>query len=156
MAVASGRPDKFVGLHFFNPVQLMKLVEVINTIHTDKDVYDTVTQFGQKIGKTTVSCGDTPGFIVNRLLIPYLSSAMEMVDRKDASVKDIDISMQLGAGHPMGPLHLADYVGMYIYITNITNIYVYAYIYNVHYSIWYCYYICDYVYIWLYRIGYDI
>lgn len=112
MAVASGRPKNFVGLHFFNPVQVMKLVEVIRSEHTDPEVFDRMTKFGKDIGKVTVSCKDTPGFIVNRLLIPYLSSAMSMVDRKDASVADIDVSMQLGAGHPMGPLHLADYVGL--------------------------------------------
>lgn len=112
MAIASNRPDRFVGLHFFNPVQMMKLVEVIRTTHTDPNVYNMVTEFGKDIGKTTVSCGDTPGFIVNRLLVPYLTSAMEMVDRADASVADIDVSMQLGAGHPMGPLHLSDYIGL--------------------------------------------
>ena len=74
MALASGRPKQFVGLHFFNPVQLMKLVEVIRTTHTNDSSYDSVTAFGKVIGKTTVACGDTPGFIVNRLLIPYLSS----------------------------------------------------------------------------------
>lgn len=112
MSEASGRPDKFVGLHFFNPVQVMKLVEVINTKHTDTNVFESVAAFGKKINKTTVKARDTPGFIVNRLLIPYLSEAMAMIDREDATVGDIDISMQLGAGHPMGPLHLADYVGL--------------------------------------------
>lgn len=112
MALASQRPDKFVGLHFFNPVQIMKLVEVIRTNHTDSAVFDKVSEFGKSIGKVTVSCIDSPGFIVNRLLIPYLSQAMAMVDREDASVPDIDISMKLGAGHPMGPLTLADYVGL--------------------------------------------
>lgn len=95
MANASGRADKFVGLHFFNPVQLMKLVEVIRCEHTDPAVFDTMTAFGKSLGKTTVSCNDTPGFIVNRLLIPYLTQAMAMVDRGDASVKDIDVSMQV-------------------------------------------------------------
>jgi 3-hydroxyacyl-CoA dehydrogenase len=82
MAMASGRPDKFVGLHFFNPVQLMKLLEVIRTDHTSEDAFQSVTHFGQQIGKTTVSAKDTPGFIVNRLLVPYLMQAMAMVDRK--------------------------------------------------------------------------
>jgi len=112
MALASGRPDKFVGLHFFNPVQIMKLLEVIRTQHTSDDAFDRVTQFGKDIGKATVSANDTPGFIVNRLLVPYLMQAMSMVDRGDATVADIDVSMQLGAGHPMGPLHLADYIGL--------------------------------------------
>eukprot|EP00286_Rhodomonas_abbreviata_P007838 CAMPEP_0181332680 /NCGR_PEP_ID=MMETSP1101-20121128/25241_1 /TAXON_ID=46948 /ORGANISM="Rhodomonas abbreviata, Strain Caron Lab Isolate" /LENGTH=254 /DNA_ID=CAMNT_0023442377 /DNA_START=14 /DNA_END=775 /DNA_ORIENTATION=+ len=95
MALASGRPDKFVGLHFFNPVQVMKLVEVISTTHTDKEVVDDIVTFGDKIGKKTV-----------------LTQAMAMVDRGDASTRDIDLSMQLGAGHPMGPLHLSDYIGL--------------------------------------------
>lgn len=112
MAVASGRSELFVGLHFFNPVQVMKLLEVISTTHTLPEVADRVTKFGKEIGKTTVQCGDTPGFIVNRLLIPFLSQAMAMVDRQDACVSDIDVSMQLGTGHPMGPLMLADYVGL--------------------------------------------
>jgi 3-hydroxyacyl-CoA dehydrogenase len=112
MAVASGRPNQFVGLHFFNPVQIMKLVEVIRTTHTDDRVFNRMLTFGKEIGKVPVSCKDTPGFIVNRLLIPFLSQAMAMVDRKDASIPDIDVSMQLGSGHPMGPLTLSDYVGL--------------------------------------------
>lgn len=112
MSLASGRPEKFVGLHFFNPVQIMRLVEVIRTERTDPAVFQHMLDFGKIIGKTTVSCGDTPGFIVNRLLIPYLTQAMAMLDRKDASVLDIDLSMQLGSGHPMGPIMLADYVGL--------------------------------------------
>lgn len=112
MAKVSGRPEKFVGLHFFNPVQIMKLVEVIRNSQTTNDTFDKVSGFGKQIGKVTVSCDDTPGFIVNRLLVPYLTQAMGMVDRKEASVPDIDVSMQLGAGHPMGPLHLADYIGL--------------------------------------------
>lgn len=112
MAVASMRPQQFVGLHFFNPVQIMKLVEVIRNEHTTDDTFDKVSAFGKAIGKVTVSCNDTPGFIVNRLLVPYIASAMVMVDRREASVPDIDVAMQLGAGHPMGPLHLADYIGL--------------------------------------------
>ena len=112
MALASKRPDKFVGLHFFNPVQLMKLVEVIHTEHTDKDIFNKVVDFGKKIGKTTVRCPDTPGFIVNRLLVPYMGQALLMLDRGVATIGDIDVSMQLGAGHPMGPIQLADYVGL--------------------------------------------
>ena len=109
---ASGRSDKFVGLHFFNPVQIMRLVEVISTEQTDPAVYEQMTSFGKALGKTVVCCGDTPGFIVNRLLVPYLAQAMAMVDRNDASILDIDASMKLGAGHPMGPLELADYIGL--------------------------------------------
>lgn len=112
MAAFSGRPENFVGVHFFNPVQIMKLVEVIRTDQTDPAVFDQALSWVSDIGKVPVSCGDTPGFIVNRLLVPALMQAMLMVDRKDASVKDIDLSLQLGAGHPMGPLHLSDYIGL--------------------------------------------
>jgi 3-hydroxyacyl-CoA dehydrogenase len=112
MSEFSGRQDKFVGVHFFNPVQIMKLVEVIRTAKTDPAVFDKVYDWVSAIGKVPVSCGDSPGFIVNRLLVPSLMQALLMVDRKDASIKDIDISMQLGAGHPMGPVTLADYVGL--------------------------------------------
>jgi 3-hydroxyacyl-CoA dehydrogenase len=101
MSAFSGREDKFVGIHFFNPVQLMKLVEVIRTENTDPAVFEKAYNWVGDIGKVPVSCGDTPGFIVNRLLVPSLMQALCMVDRNDATVKDIDISMQLGAGHPM-------------------------------------------------------
>ncbi|KAL3807964.1 hypothetical protein ACHAXA_010766 [Cyclostephanos tholiformis] len=112
MAIASGRPDKFVGIHFFNPVQLMRLVEVVRTEYTDPTVFEDVMGWVGHIGKVGVSCRDTPGFIVNRLLVPNLMQAMSLVERGDASIGDVDLSMQLGAGHPMGPLHLADYIGL--------------------------------------------
>ncbi len=112
MAEISGRGHNFVGLHFFNPVQMMKLVEVIRTEHTSEETFNKMLAFGQSIGKTTVSCVDTPGFIVNRLLVPYLAQALAMVDRGEATIEDIDVSMQLGAGHPMGPIHLSDYIGL--------------------------------------------
>ncbi|CAB9501030.1 Fatty acid oxidation complex subunit alpha [Seminavis robusta] len=112
MAQFSGRTDRFLGVHFFNPVQLMKLVEVIKAEETDQAVFDKCYAWVSEIGKVPVSCGDTPGFIVNRLLVPSFIQSMLMVDRGDATVKDIDLSMQLGAGHPMGPLHLADYIGL--------------------------------------------
>lgn len=112
MAQFSGRLQNFVGVHFFNPVQLMKLVEVISTPQTDPVVVKQVYAWVKEIGKVPVSCGDTPGFIVNRLLVPALMQAMLMVDRADASIQDIDLALQLGAGHPMGPLHLSDYIGL--------------------------------------------
>ena len=112
MALASNRPELFVGVHFFNPVQLMKLVEVIRTDHTNEEVFDKTMKWVQDIGKVGVKCRDTPGFIVNRLLVPNLVQAILLVERGDATTKDVDLSMQLGAGHPMGPLHLADYVGL--------------------------------------------
>ena len=111
MAEASGRPDKMTGLHFFNPVQLMKLVEVVKTDQTSQEAFDATFKFAQSLDKVAVTASDTPGFIVNRLLVPYLASAMQMVDRGDASPTDIDLAMRFGAGHPMGPLTLADYVG---------------------------------------------
>mmetsp|Transcript_12062 Transcript_12062/g.33343 ORF Transcript_12062/g.33343 Transcript_12062/m.33343 type:complete len:345 (+) Transcript_12062:63-1097(+) len=112
MAAFSGRPENFVGVHFFNPVQLMKLVEVIQTDQSDPAVFERAFNWVHEIGKVPVKCRDTPGFIVNRLLVPNCLQAMQMVDRGDATVHDIDISMQLGAGVPMGPLHLSDYVGL--------------------------------------------
>jgi 3-hydroxyacyl-CoA dehydrogenase len=90
----------------------MKLVEVIKTNQTDPLVFDQCYQWVTDIGKVPVTCNDTPGFIVNRLLVPSLMQAMAMIDRKDASINDIDVAMKLGAGHPMGPLHLADYIGL--------------------------------------------
>jgi 3-hydroxyacyl-CoA dehydrogenase len=112
MASFSNRPQQFVGIHFFNPVQLMKLLEVIRTEQTDPAVVERVTQWVKDISKVPVSCGDTPGFIVNRLLVPSLMQAMAMAERGDATAADIDTSMVLGAGHPMGPLHLADFIGL--------------------------------------------
>jgi 3-hydroxyacyl-CoA dehydrogenase len=112
MASFSNRPQQFVGIHFFNPVQLMKLVEIIRTEQTDPVIVDRVTKWVHDISKVPVSCNDTPGFIVNRLLVPSLMQAMAMADRNDATIADIDTSLVLGAGHPMGPLHLADYIGL--------------------------------------------
>jgi len=112
IAQAVNRKDKFGGLHFFNPVPMMKLLEVIRTQDTSEAVYQDLLQFGKSIGKTTVECKDTPGFIVNRLLVPYLFEAVRMYERGDASTKDIDTAMKLGAGYPMGPFELADYVGL--------------------------------------------
>jgi len=112
MAQASGRPSRFVGLHFFNPVQLMRLVEVVRTDETDDEVFAAARAFGEACGKTPVACKDTPGFVVNRLLVPYMVQALHMLERGDASKEDIDTAMQLGCGHPMGPLTLTDYVGL--------------------------------------------
>lgn len=112
MAAASGRPERFVGLHFFNPVQLMRLVEVVRTDKTDADVFETARGFGKAVGKAPVACKDTPGFVVNRLLVPYMSQALLMLERGDATKEDIDTAMQFGCGYPMGPLTLTDYVGL--------------------------------------------
>lgn len=110
-ALASGRAEQFCGLHYFNPVQLMRLVEIVRTEHTSDATIGAASDFVKKIGKTGVHCGDTPGFIVNRLLVPYMVQAMLMAERGDATPEDIDTAMRLGAGHPMGPIHLTDYVG---------------------------------------------
>ncbi|KAK3911307.1 Hydroxyacyl-coenzyme A dehydrogenase, mitochondrial [Frankliniella fusca] len=105
------RKDKFGGLHFFNPVPVMKLLEVIRTNDTSDDTYKKMMEWGQEVGKTCITCKDTPGFVVNRLLVPQLAEAIRMLERGDASPRDIDTAMKLGAGHPMGPFELADYVG---------------------------------------------
>jgi len=112
MAEASGRRDRMLGLHFFNPVQLMQLVEVVRLPETAPDVLDAALAFARACGKEPVVCKDTPGFIVNRLLVPFLVQALLMAERGDASKEDIDTAMRLGCGHPMGPITLADYVGL--------------------------------------------
>jgi len=112
MAAFSGRPNKFLGVHFFNPVQIMKVVEVIKTNETDPVVLEKGLKWVEEIGKVSVVCDDTPGFIVNRILVPMLMQSMTLIDRQVASVKDVDAAMKLGCGHPMGPLHLADYIGL--------------------------------------------
>src|SRR6202790_1106546 len=109
---ATKRPDRFVGLHFFNPVPLMKLVEVIRTIATSEDVYETVYEFGGKLGKTPVRTSDKTGFIVNRLLVPYLLDAIRAYEEGVGSIEDIDNAMKLGCGYPMGPFTLLDFVGL--------------------------------------------
>lgn len=112
LACVTGRLERFIGLHFFNPVQLMKLLEIVRLEGTSDDVLDAARAFGLKIGKHAVIASDTPGFIVNRLLVPYLAESIRMLERGDATKEDIDAAMQLGCGHPMGPLTLADYVGL--------------------------------------------
>src|SRR5712691_1217764 len=104
IATATKRPQRFVGLHFFNPVPLMKLVEVVRTIATDPAVYEDMVAFGAKLGKTPVRARDGTGFIVNRLLVPYLLDAIRALEEGVGSIEDIDNSMKLGCGHPMGPL----------------------------------------------------
>ncbi len=106
------RQARFVGLHFFNPVPLMKLVEVVRTILTDEEVYETAVDFGRKLGKVPVRAGDRSGFIVNRLLVPYLLDAIRALEEGVGSIVDIDNGMKLGCGHPMGPLTLLDFVGL--------------------------------------------
>ncbi|XP_034310997.1 hydroxyacyl-coenzyme A dehydrogenase, mitochondrial [Magallana gigas] len=112
IAVAAKRKDRFGGLHFFNPVPMMKLLEVIRIPATSDATFDKLLAFGKDMEKVTVSCKDTPGFIVNRLLVPYMLEAVRMVERGDASIQDVDTAMKLGAGYPMGPFELSDYVGL--------------------------------------------
>jgi 3-hydroxyacyl-CoA dehydrogenase len=112
LACVTGRLERFIGLHFFNPVQMMKLVEIVRLEGTSDDVLDAARAFALRIEKHPVLASDTPGFIVNRLLVPYLAEAIRMLERGDATKDDIDAAMQLGCGHPMGPLTLADYVGL--------------------------------------------
>jgi 3-hydroxybutyryl-CoA dehydrogenase len=112
IAAATKRPQRFVGLHFFNPVPVMKLVEVVRTIATDPGVYEEMVGFGAKLGKTPVRAQDGGGFIVNRLLVPYLLDAIRALEEGVGSVLDIDNSMKLGCGYPMGPFTLLDFVGL--------------------------------------------
>ena len=112
MATFTQRPDRFVGMHFFNPVPVMKLVEVIRTIATDPKVFDEMVAFGQRLGKTVVRTSDRTGFIVNRLLVPYLLDAVRALEEGVGSVDDIDNSMKIGCGYPMGPFTLLDFVGL--------------------------------------------
>ncbi len=121
MATATCRPGRFLGLHFFNPVPVMKLVEVIRTISTDPKVFEEIVAFAGRLGKTPVRTSDRTGFIVNRLLVPYLLDAIRALEEGVASIEDIDKSMKLGCGHPMGPLTLLDFVGLdtTYYIANV-------------------------------------
>ena len=112
VARISHRKDRCGGLHFFNPVPMMKLVEVVSLPETSAETKEALNSFCKAIGKVTVQCKDTPGFIVNRLLIPYMIQAIQMYERGDASKEDIDVAMKLGAGYPMGPFELLDYVGL--------------------------------------------
>jgi 3-hydroxybutyryl-CoA dehydrogenase len=111
MAAATKRADRFVGLHFFNPVPLMPLVEVVRTVTTSPDTVDRATTFAKSLGKEAVAARDTSGFIVNLLLVPYLLDAIRALEKGVGSTTDIDTAMKLGCGYPMGPLTLLDFVG---------------------------------------------
>ena len=112
MAAASGRPDRLIGLHFFNPVPLMRLVEVVRTITTSADTVERSLAFVRRIGKEPIVARDQSGFIVNRLLIPYMLDAIRALENGVGSITDIDAGMQFGAGYPMGPFTLLDFVGL--------------------------------------------
>ncbi len=121
MAAATRYPERVVGLHFFSPVVLMKVVEVIPTLMTLPEVSDRVTALARSLGKTPIRAPDRPGFVVNRLLVPYLLDAIRALEEGVGSKEDIDAGMKLGCGHPMGPLELLDFVGLdtTYYISNI-------------------------------------
>ncbi|MFI5280776.1 MAG: 3-hydroxyacyl-CoA dehydrogenase family protein [Gemmatimonadales bacterium] len=111
-ATATGRADKFVGLHFFNPVPLMKLVEVVRTVTTSDETFQRAFAFGAKLGKEPIAAKDNSGFVVNLLLVPYLLDAIRQLEHGVATVPDMDKAMQLGCGYPMGPFVLLDFVGL--------------------------------------------
>jgi 3-hydroxybutyryl-CoA dehydrogenase len=112
MAAVTNRPDRFVGLHFFNPVQIMKLCEVVRTLDTSEETFDAAFNLAESMGKTCVKAKDSPGFIANVLLVPYLLDAIRQYERGLASREDIDNAMVFGCGHPMGPLTLTDFIGL--------------------------------------------
>jgi 3-hydroxybutyryl-CoA dehydrogenase len=112
MSAATKRPDRFAGLHFFNPVPVMKLVEVVRTIATSPETEETVIEFARSLGKEPIRAQDNSGFVVNRLLVPYLLDAVRALEEGVGSRDDIDKAMELGCGHPMGPLKLLDFVGL--------------------------------------------
>ncbi len=121
IATRPDRQTRFLGMHFFNPVPMMKLVEVVRTILTDETVYDEAVAWAESLGKTVVRAGDKTGFIVNRLLVPFMLDAIRVLEEGLASIEDIDNAMKLGCNHPMGPLTLTDFVGLdtTYYIANI-------------------------------------
>jgi 3-hydroxybutyryl-CoA dehydrogenase len=121
MSMFTRRPDRFVGLHFFNPVPVMKLCEVVRTLITSQETFDEAFEFVRSLGKEPIACRDNSGFIVNRLLVPYLLDAIRALEEGVGSAEDIDKGMQLGCGYPMGPFTLLDFVGLdtTYYIANI-------------------------------------
>ena len=112
MAIATSRPEKVLGLHFFNPVPIMKLLEIVNTIATSDETLEASKEFGKSVGKTIVIAQDAPGFIVNRLILPFILNAIRMLESGAATREDIDVAINLGLNHPMGPLSLADLIGL--------------------------------------------
>ncbi len=112
MASATKRPDRFVGMHFFNPVPVMKLVEIVRALSTSEETFRTASDFARSLGKEPISCRDNPGFVVNRLLVPFLLDAIRAHEEGAGSLEDIDKGMRLGCAHPMGPFELLDYVGL--------------------------------------------
>lgn len=115
IAETTRRKDRFGGLHFFYPVQIMKLIEVIRIQETSDETFNALFEFGNGVGKSPIVCQDSAGFVVNRLLYPYTSEALKMLERGDASARDIDTAMKLGASYPMGPFELLDFLGLDTY-----------------------------------------
>lgn len=116
IAAAYERPERVVGLHFFNPAPLMKLVEVVRAQRTDDDVYEAAYRFAASLGKEPIRCGDTPGFVVNRILIPLLNDCVRVLDEAGVTPEDLDTAMRHGAGWPMGPATLVDLVGIDVHV----------------------------------------
>ena len=112
MGASTARPDRFVGLHFFNPVPVMKLVEVVRTGSTSDETFDRSFAFARSLGKVPIACTDNSGFVVNRLLVPYMLDAIRAYEEGIGSIEDIDTGMKLGCGYPMGPFILGDFVGL--------------------------------------------
>ncbi|MFV1985638.1 MAG: 3-hydroxyacyl-CoA dehydrogenase family protein [Gemmatimonadota bacterium] len=112
LAAATDRPDRFVGLHFFNPVPVMPLLEVVRCGQTSDETFRAAYAFGETLGKSPIACGDNTGFVVNRLLVPYMLDAIRAYEEGVASIPDIDTGMRLGCGYPMGPFTLGDFVGL--------------------------------------------
>ena len=121
LASSSGRPDKVIGMHFFNPVPMMALVEIIRALQTSDETFRSTDEFTRSLGKTPVSVKDSPGFVVNRMLVPMINEATFILYEGLATAEEIDAAMKLGAGHPMGPLALADMIGIDVclYVMNI-------------------------------------
>jgi 3-hydroxybutyryl-CoA dehydrogenase len=116
IASATKQPDRVVGMHFFNPAPLLPLVEIVRTEHASEDAYETAFAFGERLGKTPIRCHDTPGFVVNRVLIPLLNDCVRVLDEAQVTPEDLDTGMKNGAGWPMGPCELIDLVGIDIHV----------------------------------------
>ena len=123
IAAATKRPDRFIGMHFFNPATVMKLVEVIRGSHTSDETTNTIVELSKAIGKEPVEVNEAPGFVVNKILIPMINEAADLVYTGVATAEDVDKAMQLGANHPMGPLHLGDLVGLDVCLAIMDTIY---------------------------------
>ena len=116
IADVTGRPERVVGMHFFNPAPVLKLVEVVRTAHTSDEVFDTAYEFAQRLGKEPIACNDTPGFVVNRILIPLLNDCVRVIDEARVSPEDVDRAMTFGANWPIGPCALIDLIGIDIHV----------------------------------------